>query len=112
MTTTDRGRGRQHHLSPAHSSSSMHTGGDLSYAHGYSEYLAPDPFTIIHDVQWVYEWENPDFYTMLVSEWQTTAAWMSQTWEEYKVSLLATQRIALMSIVEYHMSHYTWLMTH
>jgi hypothetical protein len=52
MTTSDRGRcgggGRQHHLSSMHSTSSMHTGSEssLSYAHGYSEYLAPDPSTM------------------------------------------------------------------
>jgi hypothetical protein len=90
----------------------MHTGSDSSYAHGYSKYLAPDPSTTIHDVQWVYEWENLDFYNILVSEWQTTSAWMSKTWEEYKPSLLATQRIRLMSTVEHHMAHYPWLMTH
>jgi hypothetical protein len=72
MTAANRGRGRgggrQYHLSPTHSSSSMHTCIDSSYAHGYSEYLAPNPSTIIYYVQWVYEWENPDFYNVLVSE--------------------------------------------
>jgi hypothetical protein len=57
MTTSDRGRsrggGRQHHLSPTHSISSMHTGNDSSsfYTHGYFEYLVPDPSATIHDVQ-------------------------------------------------------------
>jgi hypothetical protein len=54
----------------------MHTGSESSssYAHGYFEYLAPDPSTTIHDVYWVYEWENSNFYNMLVFEWQITAA--------------------------------------
>jgi hypothetical protein len=71
MTASDRGRGRQHHLSPRQSTSSMQPGRESSssYAHDYSEYLAPNPSTTIHDVQWVYEWENPKFYSILVSEW-------------------------------------------
>jgi hypothetical protein len=47
---------------------------------------------------------------MLMSEWQTTAAWMGQTWDDYKASLLENCRIALMSINDYHMAHYTWMM--
>jgi hypothetical protein len=102
------------HLSPTQSTSYMHTCSESpsSYAHGYSEYLALDSSETIHDVQWVYEWENPEFYSMLVSEWQIIATWTGQSWEEYKVSLLATQRIALMSTIEHHMTHYTWLMPH
>jgi hypothetical protein len=46
--------------------------------------MAPDPSQLVQDVQWVYEWENLDFYNMLVQQWQTTAIWMGQTWEEYK----------------------------
>jgi hypothetical protein len=113
MIASDRGRGRgqgrQHHLSLTQSTSAMHTDSESSssYAHGYSEYLAPDPSTTIHDVQWVHEWENPEFYNMLVSEWQTTTAWTGQRWEEYKASLLATRRIALMSTIKHHMAHYT-----
>jgi hypothetical protein len=30
-------------------------------------------------VHWVYEWENLDFYNMLVSEWQTIVTWTGQT---------------------------------
>jgi hypothetical protein len=79
----------------------------LSYTHGYPEYLAPDLSTTVHDVQWVYEWKSPDFYSMLVSEWQTTVVWTGQTWEDYKAILLANHRIVLMSINDYHMTHYT-----
>jgi hypothetical protein len=48
-----RGRGRQHHLAPRRSPSSIQSGSEssLSYAHGYPAYLAPDPSTVIHDVQ-------------------------------------------------------------
>jgi hypothetical protein len=61
MTRSPRGRrmggGRQHHLSPRQSNSSIQSGSEFlsSYAHGYPEYLAPDPSTALHDVQWVYE---------------------------------------------------------
>jgi hypothetical protein len=64
MTVADRGRGRgrsrQHHPSLSHSNSSIHIGSESSssYAHGYFEYLTPDPSTTIYDVHWVYEWEN------------------------------------------------------
>jgi hypothetical protein len=44
------------------------------------------------------EWESMGFYSMLVSEWQTTAAWTGQTWDDYKVSLMANRHIVLMSI--------------
>jgi hypothetical protein len=64
----------------------------------------------VHDVQWVYEWESPEFYSMLVSEWQTTAAWMGQTWDENKAILMANHRIALMSVNNYHVAHYTYVM--
>jgi hypothetical protein len=74
MIASDRGRGRgggrQYHLSPKQSTSSIQSGSESlsSYAHGYPKYLTADPSTIIHDVQWIYEWENPEFYSMLVSE--------------------------------------------
>jgi hypothetical protein len=42
-----------------------------------------------------------DFYSVLVSEWQTTAAWTGLTLEEYKASLLATQRITLILTMEH-----------
>jgi hypothetical protein len=43
-----RGGGRQHHLSLRQSTSSIQSGSEPSsfYAHGYPEYLAPDPFTM------------------------------------------------------------------
>ena len=51
--------------------------------------------------RWVYEWEDPHFYTMLVQEWQTTSAWTGQTWQHYKAELLRVRGIALMSNAEY-----------
>jgi hypothetical protein len=76
MTGPPRGRGRGHHLSPRQSSSSIQEGSESSgsYAHGYLEYLALDSSTVVHDMQWVYEWESSKFYSMLVFEWQTTTA--------------------------------------
>jgi hypothetical protein len=38
-----RGRGRQHYLSLAGSSSSQNTGSTMPYAHGFDTYMAPDP---------------------------------------------------------------------
>jgi hypothetical protein len=62
--------GRQHHLSLRQSTSSMQLGSESSssYAYGYPEYLAPDPSMVVHDVQLVYEWESPEFYSMLISK--------------------------------------------
>jgi hypothetical protein len=55
-----RGEGRQHHLAPRRIPSSIQSGSESfsSYAHGYPKYLAPDPSTVVHDVQWVYECES------------------------------------------------------
>jgi hypothetical protein len=47
---------------------------------------------------------------MLVSEWQTTVAWTGQIWDDYKASLMANRRITLMSVNDYHMTYYTWMM--
>jgi hypothetical protein len=107
-----RGGGWQHHLALRSSTSSIQSGSESSssYAHGYPEYLSPDPSTIVHDVQWVYEWESPEFYSMLISEWQSTAAWMGQTWDDYKASLMANRHVALMSVNDYHMANFTWMM--
>jgi hypothetical protein len=46
---------------------------------------------------WVYEWEDPDFYNMLVGEWQTTSAWTGLTWQQYKGELLRTRGLNVMS---------------
>jgi hypothetical protein len=106
-----RGGGRHHHLSLRQSTSSIQSGSESSYyAHGYPEYLAPDLSTVVHDVQWVYKWDSPEFYSMLVSEWQTTAAWTRQIWDDYKTSLMANQYIVLTSVNDYHMTHYIWMM--
>jgi hypothetical protein len=47
---------------------------------------------------------------MLVSEWQTSVAWTRQTWGDYKASLMAHRRITLVSINDYHMANFTWMM--
>ena len=51
---------------------------------------------------WVYEWEDPHFYNMLVSEWQTTSAWTGLTWQQYKAELLRVRGLNVMSIAEYN----------
>jgi hypothetical protein len=50
---------------------------------------------------WVYELEEPHFYNMLVSEWQTTSAWTGLTWQQYKGELLRVRGMNVMSIAEY-----------
>jgi hypothetical protein len=47
---------------------------------------------------------------MFVFEWQTIAAWTRQTWNDYKASLMANHRITLMSVNDYHMANFTWMM--
>jgi hypothetical protein len=47
---------------------------------------------------------------MLVSERQSTAAWTGQTWDDYKASLMANHHITLMSINDYPMANFTWMM--
>jgi hypothetical protein len=32
--------------------------------------------------KWVYEWEGPHFYTMIVHDWETTLAWTGQSWQD------------------------------
>jgi hypothetical protein len=50
----------------------------------------------------VYEWEDPDFYNMLVSECQTTSVWTGLTWQQYKGEFLRTRGLNVMFIAEYH----------
>jgi hypothetical protein len=38
----------------------------MPYAHGFDSYVAPDPSQLVQNMQWVYEYENPEFYNMLV----------------------------------------------
>jgi hypothetical protein len=64
----ERGRRRQYYLSPMDSLSSQNTGNSEPYAHGFDKYIATDPSQMVHNVQWVYEWENSDFYNMLVQQ--------------------------------------------
>jgi hypothetical protein len=52
----------------------------------------------------VYEWEDPQFYAMLIQQWETTSAWMGQTWQDYKDELLRVQGLNVMSTAEYQMA--------
>jgi hypothetical protein len=54
--------------------------------------------------RWVYEWEDPQFYNMLLQQWETTAAWTGQTWQYYKAELLRVQGLNLISTTEYLMA--------
>jgi hypothetical protein len=54
--------------------------------------------------RWVYEWEDPHFYNMLLQQWQTTTAWTGQTWQDYKAEFLRVQGLNVMSTVEYQMA--------
>jgi hypothetical protein len=81
---------------PAYSSSSH---GDTSQSRSF--YPIPD-INAQPQTTWVYEWEDPDFYNMLVGEWQTTSMWTGLTWQQYKGELLRTRCLNVMSIAEYH----------
>lgn len=52
--------------------------------------------------RWVYEWVEPELYTMLYHDWQTTAEWTHLTWQQYKAQQLQNQGIMLMSTEEYY----------
>ena len=51
--------------------------------------------------RWVYEWEDPYFYTMLVQEWETISSWTGQSWQDYKAELLRARGLNVMSTAEY-----------
>ena len=61
---------------PQYSSSSGLS--DTSHSQSF-QYSIPD-ISMQPPTRWVYEWEDPHFYTMLVHEWETTSAWTGQTW--------------------------------
>jgi hypothetical protein len=67
-TSRRRERGRQHYLASVDSSSSQNIGSTTPYAYGFDTYMAPDPSQLVQDVQWVYEYENPELYNMLVQQ--------------------------------------------
>jgi hypothetical protein len=52
----------------------------------------------------VYEWEDPQFYAMLLQQWETTTAWTGQTWQDYKTELLRVQGLNVMSTAEHQMA--------
>ena len=54
--------------------------------------------------KWVYEWEDPHFYTMLVQEMEKTSAWTGQTWQDYKAEMLRVRGLNVMSTAEYQMA--------
>jgi len=66
-------------------------------------YPIPD-ISMEPQTRWVYEWEDPHFYTMLVQEWETTSAWTGQSWQDYKAELLRVRGLNVMSIAEYQMA--------
>ena len=108
-TTMEGDIGRQQHygtyLSSHDSESSYNTPSDASYTLPYSPHRsAPHPSRYDRVTRWVYEWQDPKFYEMLVSNWQETACWTGQSWHEYKAMLLQTRGIALISTEEYNMT--------
>jgi hypothetical protein len=52
----------------------------------------------------VYKWEDPQIYAMLIQQWETTAAWTGQTWQDYKAELLRVQGLNVMSTAEYQIA--------
>ena len=66
-------------------------------------YLIPD-ISMQPPTKWVYEWEDPHFYTMLVQEWETTSAWTGQTWQHYKAGMIRVRGLNVMSTAEYQIA--------
>ena len=92
------GTGRQHAYGAPYDYDSTSSCSFGSY--GQHPYDQPDHASQ-PQVKWVYEWQDPQFYEMLLDEWRTTAPWTGRTWTEYKGHLLQTQGIMLMSTEEY-----------
>jgi hypothetical protein len=61
-------------------------------------------------MRWVYEWEDTEYYQMLVELWSITSTWTDQSWIEYKQQLMRRQGIMLLSTEEYNMAQaqYHW----
>ena len=81
-----------------HNSSSSYSDSKHSF-----HYPIPD-ISMQPPTRWVYEWEDPHFYTILVQEWETTSAWTGQSWQDYKADLLRVRGLNVMSIIEYQMA--------
>jgi hypothetical protein len=100
MPTSQRissGKGKE----PADSSeSSTQWTGDIPVPGPY-HYNIPDAHNQ-PPTRWVYEWVDPELYTMLYQDWQTTAAWTGLTWQQYKAQQLQYKGIMLMSTEEYY----------
>ena len=67
---------------PQYSSSSYSDSSQSSYHYPIPELSMQPP------MRWVYEWQDPHWYAMLLQEWQTTSAWTGQTWQDFKAELL------------------------
>jgi uncharacterized membrane protein YgcG len=86
------------YATPQHSSSSYSESSQSSY-----HYPIPD-LSMQPPTRWVYEWQDPHWYNMLLQEWQTTSSWTGQTWQDFKAELLQRQGLNVMSIAEYEMA--------
>jgi hypothetical protein len=72
--------------------------------HGSSSSLFPYINYLVGEVtqqpmRWVYQWEKPKYYQMLVDSGSMTYAWTVQTWAEYNnAQLMCEQVIMLLSL--------------
>jgi hypothetical protein len=74
-----------------------------------NDFPIPVPYTYhILDINsqqptwWVYEWIDPELYSICYQDWQNTVKWANFTLQEYKAHLLRTQCIILMLTEEYY----------
>ena len=74
-----------------------------SYPGAY-EYTMPDSRSQ-QRTRWVNEWEDPELFEQLHSQWATTADWTGQTWNDYKAGLLQNHGIMLVSTEDYYAMH-------
>jgi hypothetical protein len=97
------------HVSIAHTYAHMFLTLSTNYDILQSTYHYPIPemkpptrwMSVQSPTRWVYEWEDPQFYTMLVQEWETTLAWTDQTLQDYKAELLRVRGLNVMSTTKY-----------
>jgi hypothetical protein len=76
-----------------------------SYSESSNPYHYPVPeLNMQPPMRWVYEWQDPHWYNMILQEWQTTSAWTGQTWQEFKAELLQRQGLNVMSTAEFEMA--------
>lgn len=97
---SERSRSRRSRASHAPKDSSC-SEQSVSNSGGYSYRNLPEA-TLISNTNYIYQWQQPEYYEMLYQDWQTRSLWSGQSWEDYKAQLHATQGIMLISTWDYN----------